>query len=120
MGDLGGADAEGVSTERAMGRGMAIAAYDQQAGERKALLGPDDVHDSLARIRKPKQGDAVLGGVFLEREHHARVLGIVDDAERGARGDVMMGGHDGGNWAGDRPGEGLDWASIDARWYILI
>src|SRR5262245_21421668 len=108
MGDLGGADAEGVSTERAMGRGMAMAAYDQQAGERKALLGPDHVHDSLARIRKPKQGDAVLGGVFLERAHHARDLGIVDDAPRAARRDIMIGDSEGEAWLGDLRATRLD------------
>src|SRR5215471_14437305 len=101
MGDLGGADAEGVSTEGAMARGMAVAAYDQQAGERKALLGTDHVHDSLARIRKPKQGDAVLGGVFLEGTHHARDLGIVDDAPRAARRDIMIGDSEGETWLGD-------------------
>src|SRR5262249_54449866 len=66
-----------------------------------ALLGTDHVHDSLARIRKPKQGYAVLGGVFLERAHHARDLGIVDDAPRAARGDIVIGDPEGATWRGD-------------------
>src|SRR5215471_4645686 len=110
MGDLGGADAEGVSTERAMGRGMAVAAYDQQAGQGEALFGTDHVHDSLARIRKPKQGYAMLGGVFLERAHHARDLGIVDDAPRAARRDVMIGDSEGEAWLGDPRTTRLDLA----------
>ena len=47
--------------------------------------------DSLAGIVEPEQGNAVLGGVFLERAHHARNVGVVDDAPRAARGDIMIG-----------------------------
>src|SRR5215471_6870495 len=101
MGDLGGADAEGVSAERAMGRGVAVAAYDQQAGQGETLLGTDHVHDSLARIRKSEQGYAVRGGVFLERAHHARDLGIADDAPRAARRDIVIGDTEGETWLGD-------------------
>ena len=50
MRDFGGADAEGVGAERAMRRGVAVAADDQQAGQGQALLGADDMHDALARI----------------------------------------------------------------------
>jgi hypothetical protein len=54
MGDLGGADAEGVSTERAMGRGVAVAAHDQKAGQGKTLLWSHHVDDSLAGIIEPE------------------------------------------------------------------
>ena len=76
MGDLGGADAEGISAERAMGRSVAVAAHDQQAGQREALLGPDHVHDALAGIVEPEQRYAVLGGVFLERRTMRAISGL--------------------------------------------
>ena len=48
--DLGGADAEGQGAEGTMGRGVAVAADDDRAGQGEALLGPDHVHDALALI----------------------------------------------------------------------
>jgi hypothetical protein len=43
----------------------------------------------------------MLGGVFFERTHHARDLGIVDDAPRAARRDIMIGDSEGEAWLGD-------------------
>src|SRR6516225_1003032 len=115
MGDLRGADAEGVGAERAMGRGVAVTAHDQQARQGEALFGTDHVHDTLARFRKPKQGYAVLGGVFLERAHHARDLGIIDDAPRAARRDIMICDTEGEAWLGDPRAARLDLAESVER-----
>ena len=48
--DLARADAEGERAERAVGRGVAVAAHDRHARQRAALLGPDDVDDALAGV----------------------------------------------------------------------
>ena len=61
--DLGRADAMRQRAEGTMRRGVAVAADDGHAGERKALLRPDDVDDTLA--------DVVLG-VILDAE----ILGV--------------------------------------------
>ena len=45
--DFAGADAEGQRAERAVRRGVAVAADDRHAGLRVALLGADDVDDAL-------------------------------------------------------------------------
>ena len=66
MRHFGGADAEGVGAERAVGRGVAVAAHDQQARQGQALLGTDDMHDALPGIVQAEQLDAVLGGVLLD------------------------------------------------------
>ena len=50
--DFAGADAERERTERAVSRGVAIAADDRHAGLRVALLGADDVDDALPRRRE--------------------------------------------------------------------
>ncbi len=99
---------------------MAVAAYDQQAGKRKALFGTDHVHDSLARIRKPKQGYAVLGGVFVQRAHHARDLGIVDDAPGAARGDIMIRDTEGETWLGDPRAARLELAEGVERSFMHV
>ena len=44
------ADAVRQRAERAMRRGMAVAADDGGAGQREALLGPDHMHDALAAV----------------------------------------------------------------------
>jgi hypothetical protein len=65
--DLGGADAEGQRAERAMGRGVAVAADDGGAGQREALLGADDVDDALALVELVEIFDAEFLGVL---RHH--------------------------------------------------
>ena len=72
--DLGRADAVGERAEGAMGRSVAVAADQRRAGEREALLGPDDVHDALAPVElveifQPEQLGVLgeirdLGGTF--------------------------------------------------------
>ena len=49
--DLAGADAERQRAERAVRGRVAVAAHDRHARLREALLGPDHVHDALARRR---------------------------------------------------------------------
>ncbi len=102
MRHLGRADAERVGAERAMGRGVAVAADDQQPRQRQALLRTDHMHDALARIVEAEQLDAVLGRVLLDLPHHARQLGIGDVAPRAARRHVMVGDAEGQPGLGDR------------------
>src|SRR5207237_2535600 len=66
--DLGGADAESKTAEGAMRARVGVAADDRHAGQGRALLGADHVHDSLARIAEWKvRLDAVLAHVRVER-----------------------------------------------------
>ena len=48
--DFRGADAVGERAERAVGRGVAVAAHQRDAGQREALLGADDVDDALPLV----------------------------------------------------------------------
>ena len=64
--DLARADAEGERAERAVGRGVAVAAHDRHAGQRAALLGPDDVDDALAGVAHREVRDAELGRVLAQ------------------------------------------------------
>jgi hypothetical protein len=91
MRHLGGADAEGVGAERAMRRGVAVAADHQQARQGEALLRPHHMHDALAGIVDAEQLDVVSGRVLLELAHHVRDLGIGDGATRAAGGHIVIG-----------------------------
>ena len=73
--DFRGADAVGERAERAVGRGVAVAADQRHAGQRKALLRADDVDDALALIELV---------VIFEIEEF-RVLGEVGDLRRAFR-----------------------------------
>ena len=90
MRHFGGADAKGIGAERAVGRGVAVAADDQQARQRQSLLGTDHMHDALPGIVQSEQLDAVLRGVLLDLPHHARKLGIGDVTPRAAGRHVMV------------------------------
>ena len=70
--DLARADAEGQRAERAVGRGVAVAAHDRHARLGEALLGADDVHDALVGVAHRVERDAELGGV---RPQHLDLLG---------------------------------------------
>src|SRR6516164_8108255 len=120
MGNFGGADAESEGPERAMGRGVAVAAHDQQAGQGKTLLWSHHVDDSLAGIIEPEYLYPMLGGVFFERTHHARDLGIVDDAPRAARRDVVIGDSEGEAWLGDSRAARLDLAEGVERSFMHV
>ena len=89
---LRGADAEGDRAERAVRRGVAVAARDRHARLRQAELGADHVHDALALAAEAEERDAVLAAVALERRHH--LLGQrVEERPRAGRGrhDVIDG-----------------------------
>ena len=76
-----------------MRRRVAVAAHDRHAGQRAALLGPDHVHDALARIAHRVQRDAELGGVAAQ---HLDLLGRDRVGDRlvdvGRRDVVVLGG----------------------------
>ena len=67
--DLARADAEGQRAERAVGRGVGVAADDGHAGLGEALLGADDVHDALPGLTHGVAGDAELRAVRGEGLH---------------------------------------------------
>ncbi len=95
MRHFGRADAEGVGAERAVGRGVAVAAHDQQARQRQALFRADHMHDALTRIAQAEQTDAVCGGVGLEIGDHRRDRRIGDRAVAGVGRHVMIGNAEG-------------------------
>ena len=58
-------------TERAVRRGVAVAAHDGHAGLRQALLGADDVDDAPVRVAHAEELDAELLAVLGEHLHLA-------------------------------------------------
>ncbi len=102
MRDFGRADAERVGAKRAMGRGVAVAADDQEARQRQSLLRTDDVHDALPGIADPEQPDAVLGAVLLDLPHHAGDLGIGNIRAGAARRHIVVGDAEGQAGLGHR------------------
>src|SRR5262249_56603390 len=62
----------------------------------------------------------MLGGVFFERTHHARNLGIVDDAPRAARRDIMIGDSEGVAWLGDPRAARLELAESVERSFMHV
>ncbi len=62
--DLARADAEGQRAERAVGRGVAVAADDGHAWLRVSLLGADNVDDALPRVMDVVKLDAELATVI--------------------------------------------------------
>ena len=95
MRDLGGADPECIGAERAVRRGVAVAADDQQARQAQSLFRSDHVHDALSRVVQSEQPDRVLGRIVLDLPHHARDLGIGDIVTRAAGRNVMVGDREG-------------------------
>jgi len=91
MGHFRGADAERKRAEGAMGRGVAIAANDQQARQRQPQFRADHMHDALAAVVEPEQGDVLIGGVLVQLADHARDFGIGDRLATAARRHVMVG-----------------------------
>ncbi|MGY3463521.1 hypothetical protein ACVW0I_000392 [Bradyrhizobium sp. LM6.11] len=65
--DLARADAVRERAERAMRRGVAVTADDGGTGQRKALLGADDVDDALAPVELVVIFDAEFPGVVSQR-----------------------------------------------------
>src|SRR5271157_4475125 len=88
--DLGGADAVGERPERAMGRGVAVAADDRRPRQGEALLRPDDVDDSLAGIELVVIFDAEFARVAGELLDLEAALGIGDAGPAVGRLDVVV------------------------------
>ena len=65
--DFRGADAVGERAERAVRRGVAVAAHDRRAGQGEALLRTDDVDDALALVELVEIFDAEVARVLGER-----------------------------------------------------
>jgi hypothetical protein len=92
--DLAGADAEGQRAERAMGRGVAVAADDGRARLGEAELRADDVHDALVAVAHRGEPDAELGGVLAQRLDLGAADRVGDRREDVQRRDVVvLGGH---------------------------
>ena len=101
--DLGGADAEGDRPERAVGRGVRVAADHGHSGLGQPELRADDVHDALVQIAEAVDPDAELRRVLAQRLHlgpRHRVGDRPVDVQR--RGVVVLGGQ-GEVRAADRP-----------------
>ena len=73
---LAGANAEGQRPQPAMARGVAIPTNNRRAGQRKPLLGPDDMDNPLLDIGIADQPDAKLGRIAGQRRQLRRALGI--------------------------------------------
>jgi hypothetical protein len=76
--DLRRADAVRQRAERAMRRGVAVAADDGHARQGEALFRPDDVDDALALVLFGIIFDAEIGGVLRQRLDLDAALGILD------------------------------------------
>jgi hypothetical protein len=77
--DFGGADAVRQRAERAVRRGVAVAADDRHAGQREALLRADDVDDALALVVLVVILDAELLALLRERLDLLRLRDRVGD-----------------------------------------
>src|SRR5258708_4038522 len=76
--DFRSADAVRERPEGALRRSVAVAANDGGAGQREALLRPDDVNDALPAVALVEIFDAELARVLGERFDLQRRFGIVD------------------------------------------
>ena len=77
---LARADAVGETGEGAVGRGMGITAHHRHAGQGRALLGPDHVHDALTVVIHLELHDAVLVAVRIQGIDLELGNGIADTA----------------------------------------
>lgn len=64
--DFGGADAEAERAQRAVGRGVAVAANDDHSRPDHAVLGRDDVLDALPAVIGVEQRDRMPGRWALD------------------------------------------------------
>ena len=81
------------SAKSAMGRGVAIAANNSQAGQRKALLGARDMHDALANIVHSDIFETELGAVFfqsLDLQFAFRIRNRIDPASAVGRRNIVI------------------------------
>ena len=70
------ADAERERAERAVRRRVAVAADQQQPGQRDALLGPDDVHDPLALVAEVERRHPCLPTLSANVSTMRRISGV--------------------------------------------
>ncbi len=93
--DVARSDAERDRAERAVRRGVAVAAHDHHAGLAEAELRPDDVHDALERVAHRIEPDAEFGAIARERLDLPRGDRIRDRPVQPRGGDVVIGGREG-------------------------
>ena len=89
--DLRGPDPEGKRPERAVRRGVRVAADDQHPGLGQAELGPDHVHDPLAPAADLVQRDPLAPAV-LGQHLHLLARQLVSRADTAAGGHVVVHG----------------------------
>ena len=89
--DFGSPDAECQRTDRAVGRGVRIAANHSHSGQGRALLRTNDVHDPLAQVVHAEFGHAVLFALGVQRIDLKLRDGIRDAVDAVGRGYVVVG-----------------------------
>ena len=72
------ANAKSQRPQRAMGRGMAITAYQQHARLAQASLRADDMHNALLAISQAEMLDPMFRGIAFQRFDHAAIFRIGD------------------------------------------
>src|SRR5579872_2444954 len=92
--DFGGADAKGQRAERAVRRGVAVAANDGHARLGHALFGADDVDDALADVVDAVILDAEFLDVAFERFDLLARFRFLDAARTVGRRHVVVGDRD--------------------------
>ena len=65
--DFAGADTNGKDAQRAMRRGMGVAAHKGHAGERDALFRSNDMHNALSLVIHVEECKIKIDGVLLHR-----------------------------------------------------
>src|SRR3546814_728351 len=76
--DLAGPDAEGERADPAVAGGVAVAADDRRAGQRKALFRPNDMDDTLFGRDRVDIADAIVRRVLFQRRKLRRAFGVGD------------------------------------------
>ncbi len=89
--DLGSADAEGQRGQGAVGGGVRIAAHDGHAGQRRALLRADHMHDAAPTVADGKIPQIQRAGVGVQRLDLEAGDGIGDGGESGIGRGVVIG-----------------------------
>ena len=119
MGDLRCADAEGVSAERAVRRGVAVAADDEEARQGQPLLRADHMDDALARVVEAEQRDPCAAAFADSSVDHAPDVAVRNAGGAGAGRHVVVGDAEGEVRAGDAGAlrrelvEGVEGALVD-------
>ena len=103
--DFGRADPERQRRAGTVGGGVAVAADDGHAGQRRPFFRPHHVNDALALVHEGKVGGAPAGADVLVKRFHLKTCDGIRDAVHalfptGRGGVVVGGGDDGGNAPG--------------------